>query len=62
MTKYRQKSSVYFSRLKLLARKFISGRAWKPTDKLFPAEVDTNEHCYVSTRVMGNAYLISGDV
>ncbi|MEH1827674.1 MAG: hypothetical protein V7L22_20440 [Nostoc sp.] len=41
MAKYRQKSPVYFSRLKLLARKFISGRAWKPTDKLFPAEVDT---------------------
>ncbi|MEH1785833.1 MAG: hypothetical protein V7L23_09680 [Nostoc sp.] len=42
MTKYRQESPVYFSRLKLLARKFISGRAWKPTVKLFPAKVDTN--------------------
>ncbi|MEH1924753.1 hypothetical protein [Nostoc sp.] len=49
MTKYRQKSPVYFSRLKLLARKFISGRAWKRIDQLFPAEVDTNEHCCALT-------------
>ncbi|MEH2052990.1 hypothetical protein [Nostoc sp.] len=42
MTKYRQKSPVYFSRLKLLDRKFISGRACQPTVKLFTAKVDTN--------------------
>jgi hypothetical protein len=35
MTKNSHKSSVYFSKLWLLARKFISGRVWKPTDKAF---------------------------
>ncbi|MGV0101936.1 hypothetical protein NSTCB13_00424 [Nostoc sp. DSM 114160] len=53
MTKYRQKSPVYFSRLKLKAGKFIFGRGCQPTDKLFPAEVDTYEqYCVLTTGVV----------
>ncbi|MEH1823252.1 MAG: hypothetical protein V7L31_29970 [Nostoc sp.] len=52
MTKYRQKSPVYFSRLKLLAREFIRWRARKPTVKLFLAKVDTNGQCHVPTGVL----------
>ena len=47
MTKNSQKSSVYLSKVWLLARKYglrytiISVRVWKPINKLFLAEVDT---------------------
>ncbi|MEH1980560.1 MAG: hypothetical protein V7L27_15035 [Nostoc sp.] len=33
----------------LITHLFIPWRAWKPTDKLFPSEVDTYDQCRAPT-------------